>query len=843
MNESLHSLPGRISHPSVSVAVVGAGITGLCAAQRLMDLGIPVEVYEASSRAGGVIRTVSSDGYLAEEGPNTLLAPAPWIHPWIQNLGLGVDCLRSNPDAERRYLVRNGSPIPVPRSIGGWIKTPLLSTAGKVRVLGDLFIPRPEDSLEESVGSFVRRRLGQELLDYAINPLVAGIYAGDPERLSVREAFPRLHRVERRFRSLLLGQFGVAREHRRSGEIPRDRAPKLSFRSGLESLPRAFAERLGPRLHLDSPVTAIRRQESHWELSIGPERRRVTHTGLVLTSPAHRLALVDWETEAGEDLRWLGTLRHAPISTLVLGFRRDQVAHPLDGFGVLVPEVERIPILGVLFNSTLFPDRAPKGHVTLTCYLGGSRDPELAVAAPDRQLSQTLHALRSLLGVDGNPTFIHHKIHNPGIPQYEMGFGGFLERFKALESRHPHLRFAGYSRNGIALLDCIVSGRDAAESLHQELTRSGQDSSDSRLPQPSHTPTTTPIPPIRMKTQDASKTGVLIINLGSPDSPSVSDVRTYLGEFLMDGRVIDVPWPIRFLIVRGIIQPFRSAKSAEAYREIWTPEGSPLVTMGRRVQSALQTEIGLPVALAMRYRLPTVDEALESLRSAGVTNVVVVPLFPHYAMSSYESAVVEVQRCRDKSFPMLQLRICPPYFAHPSYIAALVNSCEPWTRGTWDHLLVSFHGIPERHIKKSDPTHGHCLASGNCCAVPSPAHASCYRHQCFQTARLLTEKAGLPPDRVSVSFQSRLGRDAWLKPYTEPELIRLAQSGVRRLLVVCPAFVADCLETLEEIAVRGREVFLHHGGTELELIPCLNDHPDWIQALGDLVRETAAREG
>lgn len=341
-----------------------------------------------------------------------------------------------------------------------------------------------------------------------------------------------------------------------------------------------------------------------------------------------------------------------------------------------------------------------------------------------------------------------------------------------------------------------------------------------------------------MNTPHPSKPGVLLINLGSPDSPSVADVRTYLREFLMDGRVIDLPWPIRCLLVHGIIVPFRSAKSAEAYRGIWTPEGSPLVAMGRKVRAALEARLHQPVELAMRYRLPTVHDALQSLKGQGVTDVVVVPLFPHYAMSSYESAVEEVMRCGAVSFPSLRLRVCPPYFEHPSYISALASSCQPWTQGTWDHLLISFHGVPERHIRKSDPTAGHCLASSTCCTVPSPAHASCYRHQCLRTAHLLGQKAGLASDRISVSFQSRLGRDAWLKPYTETELIRLAQSGVRRLLVLCPAFVADCLETLEEIAVRGREAFLHHGGTDLELIPCLNDHPEWIQALGDLVRST-----
>lgn len=451
---------------------MGAGITGLCAAQRLLELGVDVEVYEASHRAGGVIQSVSAEGYLAEEGPNTLLAPAPWVRSWIRDLGLESDCLTSSAGADRRYLVRNSRPVVVPRSLQGWVTTPLLSPRAKLRVLGDLFVGRPDASVEESVADFVRRRLGQELLDYAINPLIGGIYAGDPELLSVRAAFPRLHRVESRFRSLLLGQFQVAREHRRTGEVPRDQAPKLSFRSGLEALTRALAHRLGPRLHLRCPVAAIRRRGLRWELETSAGGCSPSHSGLVVTAPAHALSRVDWVTGDGDDLHWLQDIRCAPIATLVLGFRRDQVAHPLDGFGVLVPAIERLPILGALFSSSLFPGRAPDGHVTLTCYLGGSRDPDLAFANRDHQVSEALRALRVLLGVHGSPTFIHHKIHPVGIPQYQLGFQRFLDRFALLEKRHPGLRFAGYSRNGISLLDCIEAGRGAAESLFHELTRS-----------------------------------------------------------------------------------------------------------------------------------------------------------------------------------------------------------------------------------------------------------------------------------------------------------------------------------------------------------------------------------
>lgn len=330
--------------------------------------------------------------------------------------------------------------------------------------------------------------------------------------------------------------------------------------------------------------------------------------------------------------------------------------------------------------------------------------------------------------------------------------------------------------------------------------------------------------------------GVLLINLGSPDSTSVPDVRRYLREFLMDPRVIDAPWPIRALIVEGFILPFRPKNSAEAYEKIWTPEGSPLVLTSQNVRAALEKRLGLPVELCMRYRLPTAREALERLSQRGVTEAALIPLFPHFAMSSFETAVLHVLENQRRVAPNLQLVEAAPYYEDPDYIGALVKSAEPYLAREYDHVLFSFHGIPERHLRKSDPTGAHCLQVPDCCQKPSPAHAKCYRHQCFRTVAAFVEHAGVT--RYSVAFQSRLGRDPWLKPYTDHELPRLAQSGVKRILVLCPAFVADCLETVEEIGLRGKELFLEAGGTEFTLIPCLNEAPAWIDALAAITRRT-----
>ncbi len=334
--------------------------------------------------------------------------------------------------------------------------------------------------------------------------------------------------------------------------------------------------------------------------------------------------------------------------------------------------------------------------------------------------------------------------------------------------------------------------------------------------------------------------GVLLVNLGSPDSPSVPDVRKYLREFLMDGRVLDMPWPVRFCVVNFAILPSRPKESAHAYEKIWTPEGSPLVVTSRRVQMKLQGRVIAPVELAMRYQHPSIASALEKLVAKEVTHLLVIPLFPHYAMSSYESAVERVKTVAAKIAPQIKIEIQPPYFDAPDYIEALAASAKDHLDGGYDHLLFSFHGIPERHLRKSDPTGCHCLVKENCCEVsdggrPQGPHATCYRAQCFKTVAAFVAKAGVPKEKYSVSFQSRLGKDPWLKPYTDLELEKFPARGVKKLLVICPAFVSDCLETIEEIGMRGRESFIKSDGEDLTLIPCMNEHPLWIAALEKMI--------
>jgi protoporphyrin/coproporphyrin ferrochelatase len=329
--------------------------------------------------------------------------------------------------------------------------------------------------------------------------------------------------------------------------------------------------------------------------------------------------------------------------------------------------------------------------------------------------------------------------------------------------------------------------------------------------------------------------GVLLVNLGSPDSTAVGDVRRYLNEFLMDGRVIDTPWLLRRFIV-GMILIDRPKLAAEAYHKIWTPEGSPLIVTSRKVREKLQERVPVPVELAMRYQNPPIAGALRKLAQQKVNETFLIPLFPHYAMSSYETAVVRVQQVARKVAPGMKIVVQPPYGDAPDYIAALAASAANHLEAGYDHLLFSFHGLPERHLRKSDPTGSHCLAAPNCCEIASPAHATCYRAQCLKTVAALVKQAGVPAGKFSMSFQSRLGRDPWLKPYTDFELAELPKHGVKKLLVLCPAFVSDCLETLEEIGIRGRETFLSAGGEDFAQIPCLNEHPLWLAALEKMVR-------
>jgi len=334
------------------------------------------------------------------------------------------------------------------------------------------------------------------------------------------------------------------------------------------------------------------------------------------------------------------------------------------------------------------------------------------------------------------------------------------------------------------------------------------------------------------------KKGILLVNLGSPESPTPKDVKKYLGEFLMDERVIDVPLWARTLLVKGIILNTRPKQSAKAYQKIWWDNGSPLIVLSEQLQEKVQEKVDYPVALAMRYGSMTIKKGLQELVDKGVEDVFLIPLYPQFAMATTETILVLAEEVRKANFPNLKIDSLSAFYNKPEYIKVLAESIKGHLKGkNYEHLLFSYHGVPERHIRKSDITNGHCKIDGSCCETASKAHEFCYRHQCKEVTRLVGEYLGLEDNTYSTSFQSRLGFDPWLQPYTDRTIERLGKKGIKNMAIVTPAFVSDCLETLEEIAMEGEEIFHEVGGKDFTTIPCLNTDQNWVNLLADWIND------
>jgi ferrochelatase len=331
----------------------------------------------------------------------------------------------------------------------------------------------------------------------------------------------------------------------------------------------------------------------------------------------------------------------------------------------------------------------------------------------------------------------------------------------------------------------------------------------------------------------------ILMNLGSPDSTEIKDLKKYLTQFLMDARVIDKPYLVRSLLVKGIIVPFRAKKSAAAYKSVWAAEGAPLIVISKQLQQAVQKNFEEPVELVMRYGQPSSEEVLKKIhdQNKNLDEIILLPLYPHYAMSSYETAVEDIKDAHAKGGFSSRITTIKPFYNNADYINALAESIRPYLQEDFDKILFSYHGIPERHVRKTDVTHSHCLMVNDCCHVPSPAHNFCYRHQTIKTTEIITERLQIPKEKVEQTFQSRLGRDPWLTPFTAVRLAELPNEGVKKVLVVCPAFVSDCLETLEEMAIQGREIFMDAGGESFQLIPCMNTQYLWIEAITKWFRD------
>ena len=451
-----------------SVAIIGAGITGMTAAFYLKRSGVPVSVYEASSRVGGVIQSTRFNGFLAESGPNTIIETSPKISQLVLDAGLAARRMETDPEAEARYVVRDGRPLAMPSSQLGIFGSKLLSVSAKYALLREPFVPPRRGGAEESVAEFVSRRLNREFLDRLIDALVAGIYAGDPRQLSVTHAFPRLKALEDKYGSLIKGQFFGARERKKTGEVARDRAPKFSFDEGLQVLPDALAAQLGDSIKLNVSVTKLAKSHNGWRLTTAGGE--VEHATVIYCGTAHRLAELDIEVAQQRcSVEAFSEIRHPPVASVVLGFRREDVVHPCAGFGMLIPGMEHRNILGTIFSSALFPNRAPAGHVLLTSYIGGERQPELASLPAEKLINLVCADLSALLGVKGAPVFTHHRFWPRAIPQYNVGYGRFKQLMNDLEITAAGLIFAGHYRDGISVGDSIVSGRNAAERVEKLL--------------------------------------------------------------------------------------------------------------------------------------------------------------------------------------------------------------------------------------------------------------------------------------------------------------------------------------------------------------------------------------
>ncbi len=434
------------------VAIIGAGITGLVCARELERSGAQVTVFEAADHVGGPITSIRRDGFLAERGPHTLMESNPVVTRLIDELGLSEQRTYASEAAHTRYMVRDGRPCALPHSPPALLGTSVFSRRAKLAIAREPFVPRRDDGVDESVTMFVRRRLNQELLDYGVELLVNGVWAGDPSKLSARYAFPKMTSLERDHGSLVRGAIARAREA--SGPRPR----MFAFRHGNETLCRSLRTEISD-LRLNAPVQRIERVDGAWRVA----DQDYDHVVLTVGARAYEsLQVVD---EGPIDFGFMGGVNYPWLSIVTLGFRAQDVAHPLDGFGMIVPIRENFDVLGALFTSTLFPGRAPDGHVTIACFVGGTRRPDLATGTDEDRLATTMTALRTLLGVRGEPVFVEHVVWEQAIPQYEVGYGRTLALIEALEHRHRGLRVAGNLRGRVAVPDLIEAGADLAHTL------------------------------------------------------------------------------------------------------------------------------------------------------------------------------------------------------------------------------------------------------------------------------------------------------------------------------------------------------------------------------------------
>jgi oxygen-dependent protoporphyrinogen oxidase len=449
-----------------TAAIIGAGISGLCSAYMLKKKGYSVQVFESSGRIGGSIVTEESNGFLMDMGPNSSLETSETLKSLIRELGIEENKVYGSEISNKRYVVRDGKLHTVPTAPGKFIATKLFSVKAKLRLLREPFIS-PGGGEDISLADFVRRRLGKEFLDYAINPFVAGVYAGDPENLSTAAAFPKLFALEKKYGSLIRGMILGAKERKQRNEVAKDRARLFSFTGGMKMFPEAIAGKLREDIKLDSPVIKILPGEQKQKLWLKGETEPKEYDLLICSVPAFSLApmLENFEPRAAKSL---AEVQYPPVAVVFFGFHKEQIKRPLDGFGFLVPEVEKRRILGSIWSSTIFPNRAPEGYASLTTFVGGSRQPELTEKTDEELQRLVMNELDALMGIEGSPVSVNIKKWPRAIPQYSLGYLKIQKLFDDMENKYPGIYFAGNFRRGISMGDSVLSAAETVEKIEKD---------------------------------------------------------------------------------------------------------------------------------------------------------------------------------------------------------------------------------------------------------------------------------------------------------------------------------------------------------------------------------------
>ena len=456
-----------MSIESSSAIIIGSGIAGLTTAYKLQHSGCAVNVFESGERVGGAMNTHSQNGWLAEYGPNTILETSTQIKTLITKLGLDGEKLYPHSVSSNRFIVKNGKLLPLPISPLAFFSSSLFSTQSKFNIIREPFIPKWQNDYEESLSEFVLRRLGKNFLDYAVNPFVAGVFAGDPDRLSVKHALSKLYKLEQNYGSLIKGQIKKAKLPAEPDDISKNRAKMFSFKNGLKVLPETLASKLKTPIEFNTRVEQVQKLNEGWEITYNQQNEIKTQKAdnLIYAGTGHQLADCKIISDKDVDLSFGNEIEYPSVAVLTLGFHKNQIQHTLNGFGLLVPEVENLQILGALFTSSLFPYRAPEDHVTITVFIGGVRQGELALEVEEKRLDIALNDLTMLLGISGSPAFIFHKKWTKAIPQYNVGYGDIKSKFQRLEKDNPGLYFTGNYREGISVADTMLQAIQTADNI------------------------------------------------------------------------------------------------------------------------------------------------------------------------------------------------------------------------------------------------------------------------------------------------------------------------------------------------------------------------------------------